>query len=160
MQSDYERSTTTMTLGTLPAAVREALRERAGADLLTLADDAPAFLTHSRKVKKSGLLARLSRSADPDTEHLTALVLGERDVLVCTHGEKRATAVLAARLEDVDTRSLGEQFGLEDDGVSVNGFPVSSDGTTGRGSFYFGLGAPDGDAAKAALEDAIRRAKA
>ena len=87
-------------------------------------------------------------------------MLGERDVLVCTHGEKRATAVLAARLEDVDTRSLGEHSALADDGVSVNGFPVSGDGTTGRGSFYFGLGAPDGDAARAALEDAIRRAKA
>jgi len=38
-------------------------------------------------------------------------------------------------------------------------FPVSGGEGTGRGSFFFGLGDPDGDAAKAALDSAIRAAK-
>jgi hypothetical protein len=33
-------------------------------------------------------------------------------------------------------------------------------GTTGRASFFVGLGPPDGGDARVALEDAVRRAKA
>jgi hypothetical protein len=49
---------------------------------------------------------------------------------------------------------------MGDDGVSVTGFPTSVGGTTGRASFFVGLGPPDGGDARVALEDAVRRAKA
>jgi hypothetical protein len=49
---------------------------------------------------------------------------------------------------------------LDDDGVTITGFPVSVDGGTGRGSFFVGLGPPDADDARAALTEAIRAAKA
>src|SRR4029079_14832117 len=124
----------------------------------TVAGDAPAFLTHSRRLKQPGLLARMTGSADKDTEHRTALVIGAKDVVVCTHGEQRGTAVLTARLEDVDTEDKLAAM-RNDSGRVVNGCPVSGGGGTGRGSFFFGLGDPDGDAAKAALDSAIRAAK-
>jgi hypothetical protein len=44
--------------------------------------------------------------------------------------------------------------------VTVAGFPVSGYGASGRGTFFVGLGEPDGSTARAALEDAIRTAKA
>ena len=47
--SDYERATTSMTLGSLPEPIRAAVRAKADTFHLTVADDAPAFLTHSRK---------------------------------------------------------------------------------------------------------------
>ena len=61
--SNYERSTTAMTLGTLPETIRTAIREKA------------------------------------EALHLTAMVIGAKDVLVARHGEQSGTPVLAARLE-------------------------------------------------------------
>ncbi len=92
-----------------------------------------------------------------------SMTLGSRakDVLVATHGEKRGTAVLAARLDDTDVSALCELSGSSaDDGMSVNGFPVSGSEGNGRGSFYVGHGPPEGAAARAALIEAIRAAKA
>jgi hypothetical protein len=90
--ADYEHSTTAATLGTLPDPVRAALlEERASAAQLTLTWHAPAYLTRSRRLRKPGMLARLTGTADADTEHLTALVLGGKDVLVATRGERRGT---------------------------------------------------------------------
>jgi hypothetical protein len=159
---DYERSTSATTLGALPAPLREAVTERATAAQLTLGEDTPAFLTHSRRLKKPGLFGRLTGTADVDAEHLTALVLGAKDVLVATHGEKRGSAVLSVRLEDVEVGSSADRLTAAhgEEGVTVTGFPVAVEGAAGRGSFFVGLGAPDGDSARAALEEAVRRAKA
>ncbi|HEY6888647.1 MAG TPA: hypothetical protein VI300_12735 [Solirubrobacter sp.] len=162
--SEYERATTSMTLGSLPEPIRAAVRAKAESLQLTVADDAPAFLTHSRKLKRTGMLSRMLGGAQ-DKAHDTALVIGAKDVLVATHGEKRGTAVLAARLDDTDVSAmsarLSELSGASaDDGMSVNGFPVSGGEGNGRGSFYVGLGPPEGDAARAALIEAIRAAKA
>ena len=60
--------------------------------------------------------------------------------------------MLATRLEDADLRSLADRLGVPggkvpDDGMSVNGFPVSNEGTAGRGSLWVGLGPPEGDTA-------------
>jgi hypothetical protein len=160
--ADYERSTTSTSLDGLPEPIRAAVLARAEDSQLTLAEDAQAFLTHSRRLRKPSLFARLTGTADRDTEHLTALVLGAKDVLVATHGERRGTVVLATRLEDVDVGSTADRLAADmgDDGVTVTGFPTSVEGTTGRGSFFVGLGPPDGGEARAALEDAVRRAKA
>jgi len=162
--ADYERRTTATTLGALPGPVRDAVLERAEQTQLTVSADAPAFLTHSRRLKKPGLFGRLTGTADRDSEHLTALVIGAKDVLVANHGEERGTAVLAARLEDVEVgsspldRLAAERTG--DDGVTVTGFPVAVEGVTSRGSYYVGLGPPEGARAREALEEAVRSAKA
>jgi hypothetical protein len=160
--ADYERSTSATTLDALPDTVREPLIERATAAQLTLAGDARAFLTRSRRLRKPGLFGRLTGTADMDVEHLTALVLGAKDVLVATYGERRGAAVLAARLEDVEVGGAADRLAAlrDDEGVTVTGFPVSVEGATGRGSFFVGLGAPDGDGARTALAEAVRRAKA
>ena len=161
--ADYERRTTETTLGALPGSVRDAVLERAEQAQLTVSADAPAFLTHSRRLKKPGLFGRLTGTADRDTEHLTALVIGARDVLVANHGEERGTAVLAARLEDVEVGSSIDRLAAErtgDDGVTVTGFPVAVEGVTSRGSYYVGLGPPHGERAREALEAAVRQAKA
>jgi hypothetical protein len=161
--ADYERRTTATTLGALPGSVRDAVLERAEQTQLTLTADAPAFLTHSRRLKKPGLFGRLTGTADRDSEHLTALVIGAKDVLVANHGEQRGTAVLAARLEDVEVGSSLDRLAAErtgDEGVTVTGFPVAGEGVTSRGSYYVGLGPPDGASARGALETAVRRAKA
>jgi hypothetical protein len=160
--ADYERETTAATLGALPVALRDALLARAEETQLTVSADAPAFLTHSRRLKKPGLFGRLTGTADRDTEHLTALVIGAKDVLVATHGEERGTAVLAARLEDADVGSPVDRLAAErgDEGVTVTGFPVPVEGVTSRGSFFVGLGSPDGQRAREALEAAVRQAKA
>jgi hypothetical protein len=54
--------------------------------MITLQPDAHAFVTHSRRMRKPGLLARMTGSGDRDAEHLTAIVIGPRDLLVGTHG--------------------------------------------------------------------------
>jgi len=135
--ADYEHSTTATMLGALPEPVRAAVVERATATQLTLPQDAPAYLTRSRRLNKPGPVARLTGTADRDVEHLTAVVLGAKDVLVATHGERRGTAVLAARLEMVEVGSTADRLaaGRGDEGVSVTGFPVAVEGTTGRGRF-------------------------
>jgi hypothetical protein len=48
--SEYERATTSTTLGSLPEPIRAAVRAKAESLQLTVADDARAFLTHSRKL--------------------------------------------------------------------------------------------------------------
>lgn len=163
--ADYERSTATTSLRALPEPIRDAVLERALGSQITLARDAPAHLTHSRRLRKPGLLRRITGPADKDPEHLTALVLGAQDILVATHGEHRGTAVLVARLEDVEVGSPSDIFGaagaaIEDEGVTITGFPVATEGTSGRGSFFFGLGPPAGETARSALVAAVRRAKA
>jgi hypothetical protein len=162
--ADYERSTTSTTLAGLPEPLRGAMSARIAEGLLTVPADAPAFLTVSKRLRKPGLLSRITGSGDRDAEHLTALLLGPKDVVVGVHGAERGTSVLAARLEDVDTSSLAERLAatgveLDDDGVTITGFPVSTGGATSRGSFFVGLGPPDGERARTALEDAVRGAK-
>jgi hypothetical protein len=92
----------------LPDPVRTAVLGRATTAKLTLAEDAPAYLTCSLRLRKPEMFARLTGTADRDAEHLTALVLGTKDVLGATHGERRGTAVLAARLEDVEVGSVAD----------------------------------------------------
>jgi hypothetical protein len=162
---DYERSTRATTLAALPEPIQAALLARASASQLTIDDDAPAYVTHSRRLRKPGLFARLTGTADKDAEHQTAFVIAPKDLLVATHGERRGTAVLNARLEDVDVASLAARLNamgveLDDDGVTVTGFPVSVEGVTSRGSYFIGLGPPEGVTARAALTEAVRQAKA
>ena len=63
-------------------------------------------MTHSRRLRKPGVLSRMTGTGDKGAEHLTALVLGARDLLVATYGAERGTAVLSARMEDIGFDSL------------------------------------------------------
>lgn len=146
--ADYEHTTTETTFERLPAELRAALQERIESALLTVPADARAFLT---------------KRANPENE--VAFVIGPSDLLVATPGERGGPAVLLARLEDLELGSLTAVLrarGMdvpEADGVDVTGFQVSGpDG--GRGTYHIGLGPPAGEAARAALEQAIRTARA
>jgi hypothetical protein len=70
--------------------------------------------------------------------------------------------VLAARLEDVEVGSHLDRLAAAQGnrGVTITGFPVTAEGATSRGSFFVGLGAPDGQRAHAALDATVRQAKA
>ena len=158
MAPDYDRSTTATSLEGLPDPIREAIVAHAQSRMITLQPDARAFVTRSRRLRKPGLLARMTGIGDTHAEHLTAMVIGPRDLLVGTHGAERGTAVLSARLEDVGLDSL--TLAPAGDGMSVSGFGTSVDGQAGVGSFHVGLGAPAGDDARQALREAVRIAKA
>jgi hypothetical protein len=159
--ADYERSTRATTVAALPEPLRTAVAERVEGLLLTVPDDAPAYVTHNVRLKKGGLLRRATGSNDPDTEHDVAVIVGPRDVLVAIHGEQRGTSVLAVRLEDAEVSDLSALgVAVADTGVTIAGFPTSSEGVVARGSFFVGLGAPDGDAAAEAVRAAVRAAKA
>jgi hypothetical protein len=152
---DYRRATTQTTLPGLPAPIRAAILAKAESTQLTVAADAPAFLTHNVRVRKR----RLFGPKDPDAEHHVALVIGARDILVCRHGENYGTVALTCRLEDATV--AGPMLAAEgEDGVSITGFPGSAAGVSAAASYYVGLGAPDGEAAKAALTAAVTQAKA
>jgi hypothetical protein len=62
--------------------------------------------TTETTLERGGLLSRLKGSADRDPEHDVAFVIGPSDLLVATHGERSGTAVLVARLEDLELGSL------------------------------------------------------
>ena len=164
--ADYERSTTATRLDGLPDVLRAAVQDQVDRRLLTVPADSPAFVSHNRRLKRSGFLRRATGSGDPDPEHWVAVVIGPKDVVVAVHGEQRGTSTMTLRLEDADVADLAAQYGdlapkVDDHGVSIVGFPVSVEGgATGRGSFFVGLGAPDGEAASAALREAVRAAKA
>ena len=158
--AEYERSTTSTSLDRLPAPIRAAVLARSEASQLTIADDAAAFLTQAPPSQAGSL-----RSAHGHRRHGHRASDGvgarRKDVLVATHGERRGTVVLATRLEDVEVGSPADRLAAEmgDDGVTVTGLPTGVDGTTAGGCFFVGLGPPGGVEARAALEDAVRRAK-
>jgi hypothetical protein len=147
---DHEHSTTETTLDRLPAELRAALLERIESALLTVPADAQAFVTNSRANPERGV----------------AFVIGPSDLLVATPGERGGPAVLLARLEDLELGSLTAMLrarGMdvpEAEGVDVTGFQVSGPNGGGRGTYHIGLGPPAGEAARAALEQAIRAARA
>lgn len=168
--SDYARTTTTTSLERLPEPLRTALAERIETALLTVPPGSPAYLSHNTRLKRRGLLGRVG--GDKDSEHIVALVIGPADVLIGIHGQQRGTSVLNARLEDVETSDLAQRLAaanpklaeaadLVGDGIEITGFATTVDGQTAHGgSFFFGTGEPDGAAARSALDEAIRGAKA
>lgn len=153
---DYLRETRTTTLRELPASMATALSEHTAGAQLTVAPDAPVFLTRNVRQGRRRLLG----PRDPDPEHLVALVIGHRDLLVCVHGEKRGTAVLGCRLDGATVASVPLPVAGET-GVSITGFAsTDGDGRPAAGSFYVGLGDPDGETARTVLTEAVRVAKA
>ena len=68
--TDYERATTSTTLGSLPEPIRGAVVTKAESLQLTVADDAQAFLTHSRQAEANRDAGAACSAATP-TESTT-----------------------------------------------------------------------------------------
>jgi hypothetical protein len=147
-----ERRTTRVVLCELRPAEQGALRDRARAYGIELPSDAQVFVTETARSR--GLL-RSRRNQRPVR---TALFVSPELVLIAV-ADGPAVSVLHARAEDVlvspvpavaDLR-LAQPMGELGDGVDLTGFPVGGDGTVTDGGYHLGLGAPDGDHARAAI---------
>ena len=68
--------------------LRAAVQDQVDRRLLTVPVDSPAFVSHNRRLKRSGLLRRATGTGDPDPEHWVAVVIGPKDVVVAVHGEQ------------------------------------------------------------------------
>ncbi|MFC4055003.1 hypothetical protein ACFOY4_35400 [Actinomadura syzygii] len=153
----YERSSRRCEPDALDPAVRDALMEHGEAH--QLGDVATAArmccVTRSVRLKRPGLLARLTKSGDPDTEHTTITLLLPRYLVVAVTGAQRGIHVRSIRLEDV---SLDSALPASlDTGISATG-PWS--GTPEHSSFHIALGDdPDGNAFLTELRTAITKAK-
>lgn len=153
----YERSSRRCEPGSLDPAVRDAITAHAEEHQLgnVLGAAVRCCATRSVRLKRPGLLARLTKSGDPDTEHTTIALLLPRYLVVAVAGEQRGVHVLSIRLEDV---SIGSPLaGGLDTGVSATG---RWSGSPEPSSFHIGLGDDaDGKAFLAALREAVTEAK-
>ncbi|MFD9434213.1 hypothetical protein [Streptomyces sp. NPDC060002] len=111
--------------------------------------------TSSVRLKKPGLMSRLTGSADSDTEHRTVVLVTPRYLIVAVAGENRGVHVSSARLDAISIESYRLAAEI-DSGVSATG--VWSDGHAG--SRYVGLGEnSDGRAFLDQLRTSIAEAK-
>jgi hypothetical protein len=148
----YERSSRRCETGALEPRVRDAIAVHAEAHQLGDVLGAARWCCETRSVrlKRPGLLARLTKSGDPDQEHTTVALILPRYLVVAVDGEQRGVHVRSIRLEDVSIdRGLASNI---DTGVSATGLWT---GTTEPASFYIGLG---DDADGKAFLDTLRGA--
>jgi hypothetical protein len=163
--SEYERSTQMVRFDQLSMAMTEALAKHAESQQLVLADDMPAWLTHSVNRPSTSWLGKLfgrrTNTTDKDTEHDVLVVLHTTHMVVVTSGRKRGTDAISVPLAQASVRvggALEDSFSaVEDSGVTVGGFP----GAHGQaGTFYIGLGPePAGAECAEAIRAAITDAK-
>ncbi|MCB9627117.1 MAG: hypothetical protein H6725_07075 [Sandaracinaceae bacterium] len=142
MTGDYERNTRTLTVAELPAPLASELERVGSAQGVPDVRGMDAVETHSRRLRKPGLLARMVGVGDADVEHWTAVVLTRSAVLVGVHGEKRGTRVFFLPLQ---TLELGDGLG----GAGLSFKSPSIGGTEGAVASYTVFLADD--AAKGAL---------
>ncbi len=161
----YERSTKMVRFNELSMEMTGALARHAESHQLVIADDMPAWLTHSVNLPSQSLLGKLfgrrANRADKDREHDVLVVLHTTHLLLVTSGENRGTAALSVPLSQASVRvgsALETSFtAIEDSGITVGGFP----GDHGQaGTFYIGLGPePAGAECAEAIRAAITDAK-
>ena len=164
MKRLYERTSRRIDAGQIEPALRAAIAAHAEANQLgDVAGDAVAGCeTRSVRLSKPGLLARVTGSGDPDTEHRSVAFFTPRYLIIAITGANRGTHVRSARLDGVSatTSELAAQFGQAQDGVSITGV-WSGETQDAATSFHLGLGDdPDGTAFLTALNTAIIAAKA
>ncbi|MFJ9968332.1 hypothetical protein [Streptomyces avermitilis] len=131
------------------------------------------FETWSVRLRKPGLLSRLTGSGDHDTEHRTVVVVAPRYVVVAVEGKRRGVHVRSARLDGVslsdpselhrlvrETAASAGRFGRlppDDFGMSVTAL---WSGAREAASFYIGVS--DDSEGRALLDEfhsAVTRAK-
>jgi hypothetical protein len=161
----YERSTRMVRFDELSMPMTRALAEHAESRQLVLADDMPAWLTHSVNLPSQSLFGKLlghkANRTDRDKEHDVLVVLHTTNVIIVTSGEKRGTSALSLPIAHATIRvgsALETTFSAtEDSGFTLGGFP----GDHGQsGTFYIGLGTePAGAECAEAIRAAITDAK-
>ncbi len=142
-------------LSALPADVAAALRDHAASRQLTITDDLPAWSTRSINPPASSaigrLLGRRANPADPDSENQTLVVLHPTHLLVVNSGAERGISALSVPLAIASIEAPESP-----DGFGVSGFA----GDGGRpGSYYLGVGEPQGAECREAVRAAIVAAK-
>ncbi|MFH0176612.1 hypothetical protein ACIA6D_30505 [Streptomyces cacaoi] len=107
----YERTTRRRTTSQLDAALRAEVTAHAEAHQLgdVLGTAVNCHETWSVRLRKPGLLSRLTGTADPDTAHRMVVVVAPRYLVVAVEGKRRGVHVLSARL---DSASLSESSEL------------------------------------------------
>ncbi|MGW6925881.1 hypothetical protein ACWGA9_32165 [Streptomyces sp. NPDC054950] len=171
----YERTTKRRAASQLDAALRTEVTAHAEAHQLGDVLGAAVNLheTWSVRLRKPGLLSRLTGPADPDTEHRTVVVVTPRYVLVAVEGKKRGVHVHSARLDGISLSESSELQRLargnstsagrlsrllpDDFGMSVTAL---WSGAPEAASFYIGVS--DDSAGHALLDElhaAVTRAK-
>jgi hypothetical protein len=166
MKRQYERTSRRIDSGQIAPALRAAIVDHAEANQLgdVLGDVVACCETHSVRLSRPGLLARVTGSGDPDTEHHSVALYTSSYLVIAITGVNRGTHVRSARLDSVSagTSALAAHLGQADawdTGVSVTGLwsGETRDATT---SFYLGLGGDaDGKGFLADLRAAITAAK-
>ncbi|MGI8334277.1 hypothetical protein ACRYCC_30355 [Actinomadura scrupuli] len=166
MKRQYERTSRRLDSGQVDTALRTAIAAHAQAHQLgdVLADAVAGCETRSVRLSRPGLLARLTGSGDPDTEHRSVALYTPGYLIIAITGANRGTHVRSARLDGVSvgTSALAAQLGHVDggdNGVSVTGL-WSGETRDAATSFFLGLGADaDGTAFLTDLRAAITAAK-
>lgn len=162
----YRSSTRELALSELPPSLLSKLRDHAAAQQLSLDGPTRCWLTRSENPPSENLVARLfgrrSNPADPDPEHLTALVLHATQLLIGVYGEARGAVAMSLPLALASIGRVSELAATLGDlasepGMNVTGFA----GELGRpGSFFVKLGEdPAGEGCYRAVEAAVRGAK-
>ena len=161
MKRLYERVSATGSIDRLDPVVRSAIVEHAEANQLgdVLASATAVCETRSVRLQRNGVLARITRSPDPDREHRSVAVLTPGCILIAVAGDQRGLQVRSARLADI---SLGPDIALVADfGANVVGRWSGETAEQAASAFYLGLGDdPAGRAFLACLRDAVTNAKA
>lgn len=106
----YERTTKRCTSSQLDAELRAEIAAHAAAHQLgdVLGAAVNCHETWSVRLRKPGLLSRLTGSGDPDTAHRTVVVVAPRYVVVAVEGKRRGVHVLSARLDSVSLSESSE----------------------------------------------------
>ncbi|MEU1280056.1 hypothetical protein [Streptomyces sp. NPDC005805] len=138
----YTRATAPCAPASLPPAMTEAIAgyaaEYGTGDLIAAA--VHCFETVSVRLRGPGLMARLTGTGDPDTEHRTVVLITPTYVVVCVAGEKRGVHIRAARLTDVRIQG-SHRKDAPDRGLTLTGWWV---GPYAMSSLYVAAGDDEG----------------
>ncbi|WP_131732250.1 hypothetical protein [Actinomadura formosensis] len=152
----YERSSKKTAVESIDPKVRDAIVAHAEKHQLgdVLGAAQLCCVTRSVRLKRPGLLARLTKTGDLDAEHTTIALLLPRYLVVAVAGERRGIHVRSIRLENA---SIALSVPAVDTGIAVDGL---WSGALEPASFHVGLGDDaDGTAFLAALREAITEVK-
>lgn len=158
----YHRSTSTTAVADLPRPLADELLRHADTQQLSVPADAQVWVTRSENLPATSgvgrLLGRRANSADPDAEHVTAVVLLRAHLVVVISGARRGTSAISLPLASAAISPGPHLRAVTDSGFSVAGFA----GDANRpGTFFIGLGDdPAGSDCYEAVRAALVAAKA
>lgn len=155
---DYLRTTQGCTMLDMEPALAAAIRARIESEELgnVEAGALACGVTHSVRVKRAGIMARLAGGAPKDVDH--GLMITPEWVFVAMRSDKdESAAVMAFRLRDLEAKDFARsEIALLalDSGVELTGAPL---GGLERVTMFVPLAeGPDGDHLKHVLFEAVR----